>query len=346
MAAYSHFARKMAVGDVMATKLRPVDSLEITFLVDNVVELGPDNSASEVRKSWQWIKEKKARPTDVFGGHGLSMLVRTFVGNEVHQIVYDAGPSAGLISHNLSVLGISLTDTSAVVMSHGHNDHSGGLLFVLKRIGASRTPVYIHPRAFLKRGKLTTTEQGDKIRELEPAFPKMEMIIEHGGEPYVSSQPELLAENTIMTSGEIPRLTSYERGVPGHRAFVDGKWENDEAIADDTCLIALVRNKGLVILTGCCHAGLTNTLQRSMSLVGVNDVGAVLGGFHLVGKTAQAGLEQTVSYLKSTNLQLLVPAHCTGWQATHLLARSFPAAYASSGVGSRYTVQSTDVKAY
>ncbi len=322
------------------TKLRPVDSVEITFLVDNVVELGPDDSRPEVQKSWQWDKEKRARPTDVFAGHGLSMLVRTFVDDEIHQVVYDAGPSPTLIAHNLSALGISLRDTSEVVMSHGHNDHFGGLLLVLKRIGGSHTPVYVHPRAFLKRGKLTKTDQGEKVRELEPAFPKQKTIIESGGRPYVAKQPELLAGDTLLTSGEIPRVADYERGVPGHRAFVDGKWESDEPIIDDTSLMAFVRNKGLVILTGCCHAGLTNTIQYAMSLANVDRVEAVLGGFHLVGESARAGLQQTVSYLEKTSPGLIVPAHCTGWQATHLLARNFPAAYACSGVGSRYIVQS------
>lgn len=322
------------------TKLRPVDSIEITFLVDNVVELGPDDSRSDVRKSWQWIKGKRARPTDVFAGHGLSMLVRTFVGDESHQVIYDAGPSAMLMAHNLSVLGISLRETSAVVMSHGHADHFGGLLLVLRKIRAGHTPVYVHPRAFLKRGKLTVTEQGERIRELESAFPKPETMIESGGEPHLITEPELLAGDTLMTSGEIPRVASHELGVPGHRAFIDGKWENDEPIIDDTSLIAFVRSKGIVVMTGCCHAGLTNTLRHSMTLAGVDKVEAILGGFHLVGKSAQAGLEQTVSYLKNTHPNLLVPAHCTGWQATHLLARSLPTAYASSGVGSRYVVQS------
>jgi len=318
-------------------RLKPIDSIEITFLVDNVVELGPDDLRPDVRKSWQWAKGKRARPTDVFAGHGLSMLVRTFVGEESHQIIYDTGPSPSLMAHNVGALGISLRETSAVVISHGHDDHFGGLLLTLKKIGARDTPVYVHPRAFLKRAKLTETDQGQRIRELTP-FPGPQKIIESGGRPHMSAQPELLAGNTLMTSGEVARVTSYELGVPGHRAFVDDQWENDEPIIDDISLIAFVRNRGLVIMTGCCHAGLTNTIRHSMSLSDVDTVCAVLGGFHLIGESARRGLAQTLRHLTDAHPQLLVPAHCTGWQATHLFAQSLPSAYASSGVGNRYTI--------
>lgn len=318
-------------------KLRTVDRIEITTLVDNVVDLVPDSPRPDALKAWQWVKGKRTKPTDVFAGHGLSLLVSTHIGNEFHHVIYDAGPSPRLLAHNVAVLGIQLRDVSEVLMSHGHDDHFGGLLWALKRIGHRDTPVYLHPRMFLKRGRLVKTEQGERIKEMGP-IPTVDEVIRSGGRPLMDTQPRLLAGNTLIASGEIPRMTTFETGVPGHKAFVNGTWEDDENVIDDTFLLAVVRDRGLVVMTGCCHAGIVNTVKHAIKLAGSDRIHAIVGGMHLVGRDGQSRVVPSVEFLTGVHPSLIAPAHCTGWRAVRLLGQSIPDAVVNSGVGDRYTI--------
>lgn len=318
-------------------KLRPVDRIEITILVDNVVDLVPDTPRPDALKAWQWVKGKHTEPTDVFAGHGISLLVSTHIGNESYHVLYDTGPSPRLLAHNVSMLGIQLRDVSEVLMSHGHDDHFGGLLWALRRIGQIDTPVYLHPRMFVKRGRLVKTEQGEHIKEMGP-IPKVDEVIKSGGKPLMGTQQRLLAGNTLLASGEIPRTTTFETGIPGHRALVNGTWEDDENVIDDTFLLAVVRDKGLVVMTGCCHAGIVNTVKHATRLAGSDAIYAIVGGMHLVGRDGQSRVGPSVEFLKGVHPSLVAPAHCTGWRAVRLLAESMPDAVVNSGVGDRYTV--------
>jgi 7,8-dihydropterin-6-yl-methyl-4-(beta-D-ribofuranosyl)aminobenzene 5'-phosphate synthase len=251
--------------------------------------------------------------------------------------LYDTGPSAELLAHNVEVLGIDLKKTEAIVMSHGHWDHFGGLIWALKEIG-NDTPVYAHRRMFSDRRVVSEGPDGIVSRELHPV-PTVEEVISAGGKLVWVTEPTLLANNTVVRSGEVQHQTDFEKGIDGHQALINGSWQRDESIIDDGYMLANVEGKGLVVVTGCSHAGIINILKDARRMCGIQQIHAVIGGFHLVGKDNEYRIDQTVRNLHNFNPKLLVPSHCTGWKAQHQIAKEFPRVYAVSSVGCMYIIE-------
>jgi 7,8-dihydropterin-6-yl-methyl-4-(beta-D-ribofuranosyl)aminobenzene 5'-phosphate synthase len=140
----------------------------------------------------------------------------------------------------------------------------------------------------------------------------------------------------VCVTGEIPRKTSYEKGFAQHMAFVDGLWQPDPWIIDDRALAISIKGKGLVVLSGCAHAGIINTVSYSQQITGIKKVYAVLGGFHLAGKEFEKRIQPTIEELQRINPTLIVPSHCTGWRAMCAMAKVFPEAFAWNSVGNLY----------
>jgi 7,8-dihydropterin-6-yl-methyl-4-(beta-D-ribofuranosyl)aminobenzene 5'-phosphate synthase len=120
--------------------------------------------------------------------------------------------------------------------------------------------------------------------------------------------------------------------------FTEGKWRPDPEILEDRALAINVEDKGLVVVSGCAHAGIINTIRYAQEVSGVNDVFAVLGGFHLAGKEFEDRIPATIQELKQIRPKLIVPCHCTGWRANHDLAKEFPTAYTPNSVGNLYQI--------
>jgi 7,8-dihydropterin-6-yl-methyl-4-(beta-D-ribofuranosyl)aminobenzene 5'-phosphate synthase len=218
------------------------------------------------------------------------------------------------------------------VLSHGHYDHSGGLVSVLKAINKVDLPIIVHDDMFKKRG---VANQDGTIRTY-PEFPTKEQI---GSAQLTSTKkPILIADDLALVTGEIPRLTSYEKGYLPHRAFVHGSWQPDPWIRDDRAIVINIKGKGLVILTGCAHAGIINTVHYSQKITRLNSVYAVIGGFHLAGKEGESRIEQTVKELRQVNPKLVVPSHCTGWRAMCTIANELPDAFVWNSVGNLYRI--------
>ncbi|MFW9958599.1 MAG: MBL fold metallo-hydrolase [Candidatus Odinarchaeota archaeon] len=311
-----------------------VDSIEIITLVDNVIEIlssKPHDNFVPVR---QWVTAKNASPNYLFGGHGFSTLIRIKHREKIYSVLYDTGPSGDILIHNVVSLGLDTSSIGTIVISHGHWDHMGGLLSILARIGHPKTPVYLHPRMLVKRRIATKTEQGEHIREL-PYVCTANDITEAGGNPILTTEPTLIAGNTILRSGEIPRQTEYEKGFPNHQALIDNEWRNDSEIIDDNCLI-LRTKEGLIIITGCAHSGIVNSIYEAIRLTGVNKVHAIIGGFHLGGEQDIPRIEHTIRDLQAISPSMIVPCHCTSTPAQHLIASAFSRAYVTSSVGNMY----------
>lgn len=316
------------------TGLQPVDRLEVIVLVDNTIDFSSSDSRNDVMNPRQWASESDLSHM-VMAGHGLSLLIRTYIDAVKHEVLYDTGASGKLLSHNLSAMNLDLKEIEGVVLSHGHWDHTGGLIQAISDTNRKGFPVYIHPRMFYPRRVVWSTPQGEQFRDLDP-IPSIDEIKSAGGRPILGTGPVGIAENTLLLSGEIPRITEYEKGMPGHRAFIDGEWQNDEAIIDDRCLIANVKKKGLVVMSGCSHAGLINILKETVRLTGETRVHGVVGGLHLIGKKNEPKILPTINDLKPFDLSMLVPTHCTGWKAQHAMARAFPDSYVQGSVGNLY----------
>jgi 7,8-dihydropterin-6-yl-methyl-4-(beta-D-ribofuranosyl)aminobenzene 5'-phosphate synthase len=143
----------------------------------------------------------------------------------------------------------------------------------------------------------------------------------------------------VLVTGEVDRTTPFETGFPIHEALRDGTWAPDPLILDDQALIVHVAGKGLVVDTGCGHAGIVNICRYATRLTGVDTLHAVVGGFHLSGPLFEPVIGDTVEALAGLDPDVLVPSHCTGWKATHALARRFPDAFIQSSVGTTFVLE-------
>ncbi len=143
----------------------------------------------------------------------------------------------------------------------------------------------------------------------------------------------------MLITGEVDRTTDFETGLPFHEALHGSGWEPDPLILDDQALVVHLRDKGLVVLTGCGHAGAVNIVRHALRLTGVARLHALLGGFHLTGPAFEPIIEPTVAALTELAPELIVPAHCTGWRAQHRLAAALPDTFVPNAVGTSFTLR-------
>jgi 7,8-dihydropterin-6-yl-methyl-4-(beta-D-ribofuranosyl)aminobenzene 5'-phosphate synthase len=247
--------------------------------------------------------------------------------------LFDTGVTVDGVLHNMDVLEVKGNELHAVVLSHGHTDHTRGLMGFIKRYGRPRVPVVLHPDAYLKRKNVQP--DGHESEHIPPSKMDLEaenvQIIEERG-------PTMLIGGHALVTGQIPRTTPFEKGSPRQMALIDDKWQPDPWIHDDQAIVINVKDKGLVVLTGCGHAGVVNTLKCARQMTGVDSVHAVIGGFHLTGPIFEPIIAPTVQALREFNPRVIVPQHCTGWKATHLIAREFPEAFTPNSVGTTMVI--------
>lgn len=150
-------------------------------------------------------------------------------------------------------------------------------------------------------------------------------------------EPALLADGCVLITGEVDRATEFERGMPAaHQEWTGSKWQHDPLILDDQTLVAHVRGRGLVVLTGCWHAGAINIVRHAQRLTAVPALHALLGGLHLNGPAFEPIIDRTVDALTHMAPGLVVPGHCTGWRAQQALAAAMPDAWVAGSSGSSF----------
>jgi 7,8-dihydropterin-6-yl-methyl-4-(beta-D-ribofuranosyl)aminobenzene 5'-phosphate synthase len=147
----------------------------------------------------------------------------------------------------------------------------------------------------------------------------------------------MLLDSTVLVSGQVERHTAFEQGFPIHYAHSRAGWEHDPMIWDDQNVIVNVKGKGLVIVSGCSHAGAVNVLRNAQRLTGEQRIAGFIGGLHLTGEVFEPIIDPTVDALVSAGIGRLLPAHCTGWRAVHQLARALPDAFVQPAVGTVVT---------
>jgi 7,8-dihydropterin-6-yl-methyl-4-(beta-D-ribofuranosyl)aminobenzene 5'-phosphate synthase len=310
--------------------LKPVDRVEVLSIMDNSIDVLMGNTpvARRARRSRDFHSRPQLRAE-----HGVSMLVTTYEGGNKDSFLFDTGVTLDGVLHNMDVLEVKGNELHAVVLSHGHTDHTRGLMGFIKRYGRPRIPIVLHPDAYLKRKNVQPN--GQESEHIPPSKRDLEAedveIIEERG-------PTMVVGGYALVTGQIPRTTPYEQGSPAQVAWIDNKWQPDPWIHDDQAVILNVKNKGLVVLTGCGHAGVINTLHHARKLTGVNVIYAVIGGFHLTGPVFEPAIAPTIQALKEFNPSVIVPEHCTGWRATHQIAREFPDAFVPNSVGTTLVI--------
>ncbi len=309
--------------------LRPIDRVEILFLIDNYVDTLLPDQECVVRPPW--TDEEGQMKTPLLAEHGLSILIRTFEGDTSHTVLMDGGVSVKGLLHNVECLEVDLSTVETVFLSHGHFDHWTGLTQMVARTGKKDLPLCFHPDAFLNRRLVMP----DGKHHILPPFSE-ESLLEAGARVELGKAPKVLAEGTVGLTGQIERQSDFEKGFPIHYCEREGKLEPDPWIWDDQSLLVHVRDKGLVVLSGCGHSGIINTVHHAREITGVQDVLAVMGGFHLTGGIFEKIIDPTVEALLEIDPRWIVPTHCTGWKAVQKFQTHFPDRFIQNSVGTTF----------
>jgi 7,8-dihydropterin-6-yl-methyl-4-(beta-D-ribofuranosyl)aminobenzene 5'-phosphate synthase len=309
-----------------AVALPEVDRVEILTVLDLSLDLLM--AGSETVRRAPMVGTLGEGRTTLRAEHGFSCMVTVVKGGRKESFLMDTGLTKESLLHNMDVLEVRPADLHAIVLSHGHTDHVNGLMGFLARTGRRRLPLVLHPDAFLRR-KIVLPDGSEVL--LPP--PDRRGIEREGVEILEERGASLLLGGLALVTGEVARTTEFEKGFPIHYAEVGGEWKPDPLIHDDQAVVLNVRNEGLVVLSGCGHAGIINVLRHSMAVTGVGKIHAVLGGFHLTGRLFEPLIAPTVQALKAIGPRLIVPSHCTGWRAAHEIARVLPEAFVPNSVG-------------
>jgi len=333
-------------GEVL--KLEPVDELTVLTVCDNSMDMLLADQGPATRLSLGGVgrgtpmldaptlEGGKARDAPL-AQHGFSALVEIRKGGQTHRLLFDTGVTPSGCADNLRRLGQDVAGIEAIVCSHGHFDHTTGLSGLIRRLGRANLPVLIHPE-FWSRRRLAIP--GREPFELPTT--SRSALAGAGFDVIEQQQPSFLYDRSVLITGEVDRVTGFEKGFAVHQAWRGGSWQPDPLILDDQALIANVAGRGLVILTGCGHAGVINICRYAQRLTGTTKLHAVIGGFHLTGPLFEPIIDDTVSALEQLAPDVIVPAHCTGWKATHAIARRLPAAFIQNSVGTTFHLTATD----
>lgn len=270
------------------------------------------------------LSENSAGMGDFLGEWGLSIMIET--GNTT--ILFDSGKSISA-AYNADSLKIDLTQVSKIVLSHGHYDHTGGLRDVLRRIG-KQIDVIAHPDIWQAK---YSRRKDEPDRHIGIPFQRRELE-GLGARFKLSKEPVGITDN-IMTTGEVPMVTDFEQIDDGLFVKEDSGWQPDKFL-DDQALVIKTEG-GLVIILGCAHRGMINTLYHARRLTGVEKIYAVIGGSHLMG-VSEERLWQTIDALRGFGIQRMGLCHCTDLPVASLLVQEFSESFFFNKAGTRFTL--------
>jgi 7,8-dihydropterin-6-yl-methyl-4-(beta-D-ribofuranosyl)aminobenzene 5'-phosphate synthase len=288
-----------------------------------VVEAEPGPNAPGARRDAIWVTalvEDTVNGRELQAEHGLAFYIRS--GGRC--FLFDTGQS-DLLLNNARTLSVDLKNVEAIGLSHGHYDHTGGL--VTARNLAPKARLYLHPAALAPKFAGNPDGSSRSVGMAEASV----QAVRHAGDLVVwTTRPTEVLDGIFMT-GEIPRQNRFED--TGGRFFLDEDCGKPDPLLDDQALFFDTRD-GLVIIVGCAHAGVVNTLSHVQQITGGRPIHAVVGGFHLLAASDER-MAETLAALKNWGIQRIAAAHCTGTSAIVQLWTAFPSCCSSCAVGTR-----------
>jgi len=269
------------------------------------------------------LSENTVSDRDLLGEWGLSFFIKA----GKSSFLFDTGGGA-TIAANADVLGVDLSTVDAILLSHGHFDHTGGLPCALRKIGKASVPVYGHPDIFSAK-----YSRKGKDRYVYAGMPWMRGEMERLGADFrLSSEPVRFGDDVIL-SGEEPMVTDFEKVSDRLLIRTDGGGYEHDEMNDDQSLF-IVTDLGLVVLLGCAHRGMINIIRYAVELTGVDRIHMVVGGTHLYPADKHQ-VEQSIEALRDLDLRWIGVSHCTGGAAGARLAAAFGEKFFFNNVGTR-----------
>ena len=318
----------------MKREIPAVDRLVLTSVVDGTyLAILPDRQFGTLSVE----RTRRPRPPSLIAEHGLAYHLTSERGGEQRQVLLDFGLTRQTLLANLQLLAIQPPQVDALVLSHGHGDHYGGLLPLAEATplwGERGMPLYVGGEDTFCR-RWTVDARGQRLRSEQ--LERME-VERRKLQINVAEQPVLVADHLLL-SGRIPRTTEFETGVPSARLEMGaGTPETSKLVPDpftgEIAAIYLVRDRGLVVISSCGHAGIINTLRHAQHVTGLDRVHAVVGGWHLADAT-QDVIGRTVAALVDLAPDYFVPMHCTGFSTMARLEQALPGRVIEPSVGTR-----------
>ncbi len=301
----------------MKIQIQEVDKIEILTLQDNYIDL-LSLQDTEIISRAKPIKGNEVS-NSILAEHGFSLLVTVTMEGKKRSLLYDFGFSSHGALYNAKALNLDLRSVESLALSHGHLDHFGGIESLTGHIGKKGIEMVLHPAAF-KSPRYFKLSEDFKINL--PTLSR-ELLKSAGINIVETRKPYALLDGCIFSTGEIPRRNDFEKGVP-YLYSIENGIEKQDPIEDDMALIINVKGKGLVILTGCAHAGIVNTVNYAKEITGEEKFYVVMGGFHLTGPDFEPIISLVTGALKTMNPKYIVPTHCTGRKAIMYMEKEMP----------------------
>lgn len=322
--------------------MEAVDKARITVVVDNHVDaLLTEREDVERFTMLKHFVPPHGEP--ICNENGISYWIELHRDGRRHHVMFDTSLTAHVLLHNVRALGRSVDQLDRVVISHGHPDHFGGLMGLL-RARRRPLPVVIHPDAFLP--KYLIDDSGNNVMTINGRLDRAEIEAAQG--VVVESREPVEVGPGALATGQIDRdpESSFEPPVPvrgpgpaGIFLERDGELVNDDATIDDQAVVLNVRDKGLVVMTACGHSGVVNTIRHAQRITGVDRVYAVMGGFHtgFMGVPEENGVA-TVEALAELEPAIVAPMHCTGIKTIARAVTQLPDRFVHNVTGTTITI--------
>jgi 7,8-dihydropterin-6-yl-methyl-4-(beta-D-ribofuranosyl)aminobenzene 5'-phosphate synthase len=314
----------------MTVSINEVDKIEVLTLQDNYIDLMSRDNTEVVLRAMP-LKDMEVK-NSILAEHGFSALVTVTTGEQARYLLFDFGYSKEGAAQNADALSVDLSGVEATALSHGHLDHVGGIEALIALTKKKGLPLVLHPAAFRNPRIYKVTED---FKVFFPSFTR-EKAAAAGVSVVESTEPYPLLDGDVLFLGEIPRETAFEKGMP-NIFYEENGVEKPDDIIDDTSIVMNVRGKGLVIISGCAHSGIINTVNYAKKITGLESIYTVMGGFHLSGPDMEPAIEPTIAELKKINPTYVIPTHCTGRNAIMAVEESLPDQFILNMSGTKLT---------